>query len=301
MLNSAVLVAKYQPLLDEVFKSASLTQDLEAGQVKFDNTKTVKILKLQVPDLANYSRNSGFKDGNVDVNWESWTLRQDRGRAFSVDAMDDEETLDMTFGKASGEFIRTKVVPEVDSYRFACLAQTTGISTTSGAKLDTGAKVIAALRVASTRMDEDEIPVEGRILYITPTAKGLIDDIDLTKSRAVMSRFSKVIEVPQSRFFTKYVYNSTTDKIEKASDAADINFMIVHPAAVQAVAKHVKLRIFLADVNQDADAHKFQYRIYHDIFAYENKVAGIYVHHTPISASSGGGTSSTPTQEGTEG
>ncbi len=285
-MDASKLVARYQPILDEVFKKASLTQDLEAGQVQFDNTKTVKILKLTVPDLANYSRNSGFKDGSVDVEWESWTLEQDRGREFSVDAMDNEETLDMTFGKASSEFIRTKVAPEVDAFRFSKYAQMEGISTTNAATLSTGAQVISALRVASTKMDEDEVPAEGRILYITPTLKGLIDDIDLTKSRAVLGKFSKIIEVPQSRFFTKYAYNSETDKFEKASGASDINFEIIHPSAAQAVAKHVKLRVFLPEVNQKADAFKFQYRIYHDAFAYENKLAGIYLHKAPAPANS---------------
>ncbi len=285
-MNSIALVTRFQPLLDEVYKKASLTQDMEHGNVKFDGSKIVKILKLEVPALGEYSRSSGFTNGDVNATWEPWELTQDRGREFSVDAMDDEETLNMTFGKASSEFIRTKVVPQIDTYRFATLAQKTGISTTTAAALSTGANVIAALRAAMSKMDEDEVTAEGRILYITPTLKGLIDDIDLTKSKAVMNRFAKVIEVPASRFYTKSQYNSSTKEIEKASGAQDINFMIVHPSAIEAVAKHTKLRIFLADVNQDADAHKFQYRIYHDVFAYDNKLAGIYLHKAPASSNS---------------
>lgn len=88
MANAITLAEKYQPLIDEVYATASLTKDLENGQVKFDNTATVKILKLVVPELGDYSRNSGFTVGDVTATWESWTLSEDRGREFSIDAMD---------------------------------------------------------------------------------------------------------------------------------------------------------------------------------------------------------------------
>lgn len=300
-MNSIALAQKYQPLLDEIYKKESVTIDLENSKVKFDNTKTVKILKLVLPSLGEYSRNSGFTAGDVQASWESWELTQDRGREFSVDAMDDEETLNMTFGKAVSEFIRTKVVPQIDTYRFAKLASTTGISkVATGATLSDGVSVIGAIRAGMTKMDEDEVPGEGRILYITSTLLGLVQDLDTIKSKQVMENFAKIVKVPASRFFTTSQYNTTTKEIEKASGAVDINFMIVHPSAVEATAKHTKLRIFLADgdegtganKNQDADAHKFQYRIYHDIFVYENKVAGIYLHmKESVTPNEGGGTS----------
>ena len=291
-MNSIALATKYQPLLDEIFKLSALTADLEADKVKFDGVKTVKIMKIKVPALGAYSRNSGFTSGDVEVTWQDWELSQDRGRSFDIDAVDNEETMDMTFGAACNEFIRTKVAPQIDTYRFAALASTKNISTATGS-LTTGANVISALRAANTQMDNDEVPKEGRILYITITAKGLIDDLDLTKSKAVMEKFAKVVEVPSSRFFTKSQYNSTTQEIEKASGATDINFLIVAPSAVQATAKHQKLRIFLADgdegtganKNQKKDAHEFQYRIVHDINVYENKAAGIYCHSVAATTS----------------
>jgi len=42
--------------------------------------------------------------------------------------------------------------------------------------------------------------------------------------------------------------------------------------------KHTLPRIFDPDTNQQKDAWKFDYRIYHDAFTYENKTKGIYVH-----------------------
>ena len=54
-------------------------------------------------------------------------MTQDRGRAFIIDSMDNEETIGMSFGKLAGEFIRTKVAPEIDAYTFATLAGTDNI------------------------------------------------------------------------------------------------------------------------------------------------------------------------------
>lgn len=67
---------------------------------------------------------------------------------------------------------------------------------------------------------------------------------------------------------------------EKTSSAAkDINFMLVNLGSALPVKKHEKIRVFAPDTNQSADAWKFQYRLYHDIFTPKNKVNGIYVSH----------------------
>ncbi|MBR0189028.1 MAG: hypothetical protein IJQ23_01425 [Clostridia bacterium] len=310
-MNSIQLAEKYQPLLDAVYKEAALSTDLESKVVNFDGVDTVKIFKVKVPPLGKYTRNSGFKHGDVDGSWENWKLTQDRGREFSVDSADNEETMDLVFGNAVGEFIRLSVAPQIDAYRFAKLASTAGVSKAEAAELDTGEKVIAALRKASNKLDEDEVPQEGRLLYISIPAKGLIDDLDSYKSKEVMSRFAKVIKVPSSRFYSESEYNAVTEDIQMKAGASFLNFIIVAPSAVQATAKHRKVRIFLADGddgtganrNQEMDSDKFQYRIIHDLNTYENKVAGIYVHKRPIanvvSAIAGSYSSNTFTEGGT--
>lgn len=275
MANTINLVTKFQPLLDEVYKAASLTTDLENSAVKFDGTKTVKVLKLTVPELGTYTRNSGYTAGDVTADWEAFTLTQDRGTEFSVDAMDDEETLNMTFGNASSEFIRRSVVPQVDAYRFAALAKAEGIGTAAAA-LTTGEAAIKAITAALTAMDEAEVPTEGRILYITPTLKRMIEDLDSYKSKKCIESVAKIVTVPQSRFYSDITVD---DKgFAKADGAVNLNFIIVDPKAAFAVAKHKKLRIFDPDTNQKRDDYLFQYRLYHDAFVYPQKAAGIYVH-----------------------
>ena len=275
MANTINLVTKFQPLLDEVYQAASLTSDLENSAVKFDGSKTVKVLKLTVPALGTYTRNTGYTAGDVTADWEAFTLEQDRGTEFSVDAMDDEETLNMTFGNASSEFIRRSVVPQVDAYRFAKMAGAEGVGSASAA-ITTGEAAIKAIGVGMTAMDEAEVPAEGRILYITPTLKGLIDELDSYKSKACLQRFAKIVIVPQSRFYSGVTIDDKGFK--KAEGAVNLNFEIVEPKAAFAVAKHKKLRVFDPDTNQKRDDYLFQYRLYHDMFVYPQKAAGIYVH-----------------------
>lgn len=275
MANTINLVEKFQPLLDEVYQSVSLTGDLENSAVKFDGSKTVKILKVTVPPLGTYTRNSGYTAGSVTADWEAFTLSQDRGTEFSVDAMDDEETLNMTFGSASSEFIRLSVTPQVDAYRFAAMAQASGIGSASAA-LTTGDAVIKALSTGTTSMDEAQVTGEGRILYITPTLHQLVKDMDTYKSQNILSRFAKIVQVPQARFYSKIDVSETG--FAKNEAGKNLNFMIVDPKAVFAVAKHKRLKVFEPEVNQKGDDYLFQYRLYHDMFVYPNKAAGVYAH-----------------------
>ena len=83
-----------------------------------------------------------------------------------------------------------------------CIRDRSGISKATAADLPDGASVLAALRVAITKMDDDEVPTENRHLFITPTLDGMIADLDTTKSRAILERFATKTLVPQTRFLS---------------------------------------------------------------------------------------------------
>ena len=285
-MNSIALAKKYVALLDEVYKEASLTADLESDASLAQagaNTNEIVIPKLSMDGLGDYDRNSGYTKGDVSLTWETVKFNYERGRMFTVDTMDNEETQNVAFGRLAGEFIRTKVAPEGDAFRFATFAGTEGISKASGELAD-GVAVLAALTAAMSKMDEDEVPQEGRYLYITPTLKRLVEAVDTNKSREVLASFTKIIPVPQTRFYTAIDLKSGKDSesaggFAKAVAGKDINFMIVHKPAVLQFTKHAVPKIISPEQNQDADAYKYGYRNYGLCDVYENKVAGIYLHH----------------------
>ena len=296
MANAITKFKKYVPLLDEVYKQAALTSVLDSDESLASagaNANEIVIPKISMDGLGDYDRNSGYTNGDVTLTNKTVQFNYERGRMFVVDAMDDEETAGIAYGKLASEFIRTQVAPEGDAFRFATYASVSGISkVATGATLSTGADVIAALRVATSTMDEDEVPYENRYLFITPTLKGLIDDMDTTKSREVLARFAQVIQVPQTRFYTAIdLYDGKTDAsgssganetvggYVKNASAKDINFMVIHKPAVMQYNKHIAPKVITPEANQDADAWKFGYRKYGLADVYENKVAGIYLHH----------------------
>jgi hypothetical protein len=287
MANSIALFKTYTTLLDEVYKQSSLTSELDGASdlaTAGANSNELIIPMISIDGLANYSRNSGYVGGDVTLTNETVKCNFDRGRMFTVDTMDNVETAGVAFGRLSGEFIRTKVVPELDAFRFAAYASHAGITSATPANLTTGAAVIEALRKGTTQMDEDEVPYEQRYLYITPTLYGLVQDLDTTKSREVLSRFAKIITVPQTRFYTAIEQldgtssGKTKGGYQKATAASNINFMIIHKPALIQFTKHLDTKVIEPAVNQDSDGYKFGYRMVGIADVYENKTAGIYLH-----------------------
>lgn len=115
--NSVSLATRFLPILDEIYKRNSLTSALDMAneRVEFIGAQTAKVFKVDVDGLGNYSRNAGFVPGSSDGTWETLTLEQDRGRSFSIDVMDNDETLGMMMASTLGEFERVRVIPEVDA------------------------------------------------------------------------------------------------------------------------------------------------------------------------------------------
>ena len=291
MANSITLFKKYIDLLDEVYQNASVTSALDGDMTLVQmgaNTNEIVIPKISMDGLADYDRNGGYVHGNVTLTNETVKFNYDRGRKFTVDAMDNEETAGLAFGKLAAEFIRTKVVPEMDAFRFATYAGTTGISKATAGTLADGAAVLEA----QNKMDEDEVPQENRHLFITPTLHNMIYAVDTTKSKEVLNSFAVVQKVPQSRFYTAIdLYDGKTDNsgasganekvggFVKASTGKEINFMVIHKPALLQYPKHTVNKVISPDANQDSDGWLFFYRAYGLADVYENKVAGIYLHH----------------------
>ena len=289
MANSIALFEKYIPLLDEVYAAEAKTAILDGDDTLVrsgSNTHTIQIPKMSMDGLGDYSRTSGYALGSVSIEYEEVAFNYDRGRKFSIDVMDDEETAGLAFGKLAAEFVRTKVIKEMDAVRFAQYAGTSGISTVAAAVLDTADKWIAALTAAKTTMDDDEVPAEGRVLFITPTGENLVNGMDTYKSRAIMDSFSAVITVPQARFCTgiELLDGKSDDELAGGFklDGNDINFLIIEKSAVMQYTKHRVNKVIAPEDNQSTDGYLTFYRAYGLNDVYENKVGGIYLHKSTV-------------------
>ena len=205
MANTIALAKNYTSILDEVYCSASVTADLTSDNTMVRagaNANEIIYPQISVSGLGDYSRNSGYTDGSVNLEWKTAKFNYDRGTKISVDVMDNEESRDIAFTMAGAELMRTKVAPEADAFVFATLAGTTGISKATPATYADATAFLSALIEAKNKMDEDEVPEEGRILYATPTLMNGVMALDTTKSREILNSFTVKKKVPQSRFYT---------------------------------------------------------------------------------------------------
>lgn len=290
-MNSIEYAKKFVPIIDGIYKAGAVTQGMDAAtRADFTGVNEVKVLKVSTTGLGDYSRENGYPKGDVTAAWETLTLTEERGKEISVDRMDDEETLGLTFGTVTGEFMRLHVIPELDAYRFAKYASKSGISTPAAAVL-TKDNVIAAIDEAVRQLNADEVPLEGRRLYINSDLQPLLNSAlnrqwgsDGTVNTVLAGYNNMPITwVPPTRFYTAITLNAGTSNwgYAKGAGAADINFMIIYPPAILQVQKFALPKIFDPDTNQEKDAWKFQFRLYHDAFVYDNKVKGIYLHKKP--------------------
>lgn len=284
MGNSIALFKQYVPVLDEVYKEASLSAVLDGNTElarQGANADELIIPKMSMDGQADYSRNGGYVNGDVTLTNETVKCNYDRGRMFTVDALDDIETASIAFGRLAGEYIRTKVVPELDAFRFSKYHAEAG--TKKAETLSDGEDVIAALRAATNAMDEAEVPQEGRILFITPTLKGMVDDLETIKSREVLARFSQIVLVPGTRFYSAITLNDGVTSgqtaggyVRDASTGKQLNFLAIHPSATIQYPKHTVNKVISPEANQTSDGWKFGYRTVGIADVYENKIAGIY-------------------------
>lgn len=212
MPNSIAPAEKWLALLDEVYQAESKTSVLDSGPERvrwMAGSKEFKLAKISMDGLGDYSRSNGYPAGDVTLTWETHSPDWERGRMFAIDAMDEEESMNMAFSNLAGEFIRDKVTPELDAVRFARYAGLAG--TKVAAALANGDAIIAALRAAVTTLENAKVPKSDLYLFSTPGIVGTIEDMDTTKSKEVLKGFSAITSVPTDRFYDAIsLYDGTT-------------------------------------------------------------------------------------------
>lgn len=319
MANSIQLIEKYLPqAVDKVFAEESKTALLVNGtkwlDINFKEAGHVKVFSILMDGLSDYYRvnhvgvagsldyahdnqnngadfRDGYARGNAQGSWDIFKLRYDRGKQFLIDNMDNEETAGLMIANLLAEFLRTKVVPEVDAVRFSGIAEKCNISLgnyVSEAIADNTA--LSRIIDARTWLRDHEVPDDEQVLFASPAFYALlqksteltkfITQEDFTSERGVTFRLKAfdgmpIVPVPSDRFYTNIVvgangyYPSATSKL--------INFMIVSRKAIIPIVKLEKSKVWTPDTQDDFDGYKVNTRIYHDIIIPKNKVVGAYV------------------------
>ena len=166
MANTINLAKVYAPLIDELYRASAKSTVLNSNEAYIRqgaNAKEILYPQVNVNGLGDYSRNNGYTNNAVDVQWKTATFNYDRGTKISVDSMDDQETFNIAFSGATSTLIRDKVAPEADAFTFATIAGAEGISVAVSAPenglQEADVAVIADIVMTQSDYDMDDIRV----------------------------------------------------------------------------------------------------------------------------------------------
>ncbi len=311
-MNSIELAKVFQKELDSVLIEESTTGWMDAYAKKFiqyEGGDTVMIADLEMNGLADYKRTLGFQKGNLTLKFKPYKMTQDRGRSFMIDSMDvDESNFVASATTVLGEFQRTHVVPEIDSYRYSKIAKeamaenraTYGYTPTKETIFEkiteditqiqeqvgmaTDLVITMPISVANTFYNSDKVK---NLLNITENKANPADSSGHMQLNTVIKTLNgiPIITPPSSRMKTEYKFFSGDPSgteaekggFEATSTAKNINWIIAARQSILAVNKCDKPRIFQPNENLYADAWKIDYRRYHDLWILKNRVSGILV------------------------
>lgn len=290
----------FQKQLDKQVEALATSGWMEAnaGQVIYNGGREIKIPVISMDGLGDYDRTNGFPDGSVHLEYETKIMTQDRGRTFTLDRMDvDETNFVATAANVMGEFQRLHVIPEIDAYRYSSIASQAIVKEAArGGYTPDPSDVLTEIKKDIYEIYDvaGEIPlvitVSMPVWAIISNSQELTKQLNVieftkgdikTKVRAIDD--NPIIAVPSARMKTEYQFlDGKTQGQEKGgfqptAEAKNINWIISPRTAPIAVNKTDKIRIFTPDQNQQADAWKLDYRKYHDLWIMDNQFAAIRV------------------------
>ena len=261
--------------------------------IKFLNAQTIKIPRLTVSGYKDHNRSSiGFNTGSVTNDWEPKKLQHDRDIEIPIDPMDvDETNLVVEMANIQNTFEEEQAIPEKDSYRFSKLLTEATTYASNGAAVDenvlTKATILEWFDEKMAHMDDNSVPQDGRILYLTSAMQKLIKEADgITRTfsvgaAGVINRRVHALDdvtmkqVPSGRFKTKYNF---TDGCVPAADAKQMNMILVHPSCVISRDKYAYMKVFTPGTDsRTADKYIYQNRYYTDTFLIERKACGLAI------------------------
>lgn len=165
------LATKYASQLDQIWTHASYTDNWINKKYDFDGVETVKVYTVTTVAPSDYSRTStGDRfGGNAELQdtIATYTLTNDKSFKIAIDRGNYEQGMR---AKKAGEVMRyemnEQIIPMIDADRLAtaaagAVAVSQAVNASSDAYVDTLA--------LGAHLDEAKAPLEGRVLWVTPT------------------------------------------------------------------------------------------------------------------------------------
>ena len=287
----------YQQALQQKFNKELCFVGLYSGLLTQTNTykwvgaKTIHIPRIDVTGFVDTNRDTvGTYTRNVENSYEAKEVGHDRSFETLIDPMDvDETNMAVSIANISRVFNEEQKIPEMDKFMAQAL-YTQKVDFDLIGSIDntviTAANILQVFDALCEKADEAEVPMEGRLLYITPAINTLLKQAtqierrqDVTTNGGATNRLITRLEettikvIPSVRM--KSSYDFTTGAVPGVG-AKQINMILVHPRVIIAPQKYD-----LIDMAAPSALTKGKYfyyeRKYWDVFVLEGKSGGLQI------------------------
>ena len=286
--NTVNYATQFAPDIMQKYTRELLSADLTTQNINFVRANEIKIPFVTMSGYKDHSRNGGFNEGTVENDNMTKKLGFDRDIEFFVDTMDVDETNHaLSAANITNTFITEKAIPETDCYRFSKIyTDLIALGGIASQEATTAANILDWLDTMMEEMDDDEVPAEGRILYLIPSkyklikqAEQILRTLAVTKNATVNRNITNLDDViikkiPSARMKTAYNF---ADGYAPAVTAKQMDMILVHPKSVLATDKHAYIKLWAPGTHTKGDGYLYQNRKYGDLFVVDNRMEGIKI------------------------
>lgn len=240
---------EYQSALEQAFPYvlhfAKLFQSPSNARFSFVGAKTIAVPTILTTGRTDANRDTiGAKKRNYDNDYTEFTLQNFRCWETLVHPRDIAETKGAAaIGNITQVYNEEQKFPEMDAYCISKVyAEWTALGMTAKEVALTVANVLSEFDTMMEKMDNARVPMNGRVLYVTPSVKTLLKNADKiqrtvdagsanTALNRAVSRLDEVEIVSVPEELMKTVYDFTVGW--KADESAQqIRMFLVNPLAV---------------------------------------------------------------------
>ena len=216
------------------------------GRFRWVNSNVIEVPTISTSGRVDGARDHlGTKGRNYNVAWTPLQVTQHRTWQTLVHPRDIEETNQVaSIANITQVFNEEQKFPEMNAYLVSKLyADYVATGKTAHSTALTTSNILEVIDSMMTAMDDKRVPRVGRILYVTPSVRTLIQNAQSIVRYMVVSSQSDAVKrgisaldelmIPPSvpADMMKTVYDFTSGwKVD--TTAKQINMMMVHPSAV---------------------------------------------------------------------
>lgn len=260
------------------------------GRYKWTGSKTIEIPVIATSGRKDANRDTiGTPGRNFNNSWEPKTLTNQRMWDTLVHPADIDQTNFVTsIGNITQVYNQEQKFPEMDAYTVSKIfADWIALGNVAVTTALTTANVLSVFDGLMQQMDEDRVPVQGRILYVIPAVKTLLKNAEQVTRQVMVDGMAgnsgainrtvsrlddvEIIQVPSDLMKTVYDF---TDGWVAGVGVKQIEMFLINPLAV---ITPVSYQFASLDEPSAKTQGKYYYyeESFEDVFVLNNKATAI--------------------------